>query len=393
VHTLTPRPIRILLAGLLSLAVVVASAPADAAARSGARYPSLSPGNRGVDVFALQHLLRHHGQAVRITGFFDGATRDALAAFQRQADLAPDGIASQRTWQALVPELRHGSTGEAVLAVRQLLNAKHQAGLDARGPFDASVEAAVQAFRMRAGLRQSGALDEPSWRHLLGGWMQPELDGAMCGYDLHAGPSRKWGTAAAVAQLSAAAELFQRRTGQRLAVGDISFERGGRVSGHRTHRVGLDVDVRAARSDGRSCRAGIAHTMRSYDREGTRELIRAIHDAAPGKVKLIYFNDPVLVREGLTVRYPNHDAHLHIRYCEADHPLAAYRCAATSVDPSDLVDALPAVPGRRVSLFVLGSVASESYQSLSAGVRKPPLLDAAGSWFGRCWAGACSFAR
>ena len=33
-------------------------------------------------------------------------------------------------------------------------------------------------------------------------------------------------------------------------------------------------------------------------------------------MKLIYFNDPVLISEGLTTWYTGHDDHLHVRYCE-----------------------------------------------------------------------------
>jgi hypothetical protein len=43
-------------------------------------------------------------------------------------------------------------------------------------------------------------------------------------------------------------------------------------------------------------------------------------------VKLIYFNDPVLIREGLTRYYAGHDDHVHVRYCERVYPLAAYDC-------------------------------------------------------------------
>ena len=51
-----------------------------------------------------------------------------------------------------------------------------------------------------------------------------------------------------------------------------------------------------------------------------------IRAAAPGHVKLIYFNDPVLIREGLTTWFSGHDDHLHIRYCEPSYPIARYRC-------------------------------------------------------------------
>ena len=48
------------------------------------------------------------------------------------------------------------------------------------------------------------------------------------------------------------------------------------------------------------------YRMAVYDRSATRAFIRAVRAAAPGHMKVIYFNDPVLIREGLTplVRRP-----------------------------------------------------------------------------------------
>ena len=43
-------------------------------------------------------------------------------------------------------------------------------------------------------------------------------------------------------------------------------------------------------------------------------------------MKLIYFNDPVLIREGLTPQFRGHDDHLHVRFCEPYYPLVTYRC-------------------------------------------------------------------
>ena len=38
-------------------------------------------------------------------------------------------------------------------------------------------------------------------------------------------------------------------------------------------------------------------------------------NASPGHIKVILFNDPQLISEGLTVQLsPNHDNHLHVRY-------------------------------------------------------------------------------
>ena len=53
---------------------------------------------------------------------------------------------------------------------------------------------------------------------------------------------------------------------------------------------------------------------------------RAIRAAAPGHVKLIYFNDPVLIEQGLVRPYAGHDDHLHIRYCVTGFADPNYRC-------------------------------------------------------------------
>ena len=74
------------------------------------------------------------------------------------------------------------------------------------------------------------------------------------------------------------------------------------------------------------CRWGGNYRAATYDRAATRALVVAIRATAPGHVKLIYFNDPVLIREGLTRRLAGHDDHLHVRYCEKTHPLKRYDC-------------------------------------------------------------------
>jgi peptidoglycan hydrolase-like protein with peptidoglycan-binding domain len=379
---------------LASLMLVMAPAPSAAISR--AQFPTQSLGSRGSDVAALQHLLRSQGVSIAVSGYFDAATRAAVADFQNGNGLKADGVARPPTWQALVPTLERGARGEAVLALKRQLNDKRDAGLAAGELYDAPTVQAVRAFQRRMGLPTTGAADRATWRHLLWSFAPVPSEGAVCDYSLHGGPSRQWGTASTVAQLAAAGELYQRRTGQRLAVGDISLERGGSLAGHRTHRVGLDVDVRPARTRGSSCRAGISYRMRSYDRQGTRELIQAIHDAAPGHVKLIYFNDPQLIREGLTLRYPNHDAHLHIRYCEADHPLAAYRCPNSAThaaeglaDPLDRGSSAVWVRTLRVLADDFRSVHGGLLQELSKG----PVLSPARTWFGRCSASGCTWAH
>ena len=113
----------------------------------------------------------------------------------------------------------------------------------------------------------------------------------------------------------------------RVAVGDVSFEHGGAIPGHQTHRVGLDVDVRPLRKANDQCSvAGTTWRSTAYDRAATRAMIKKFRSYAPGHVKVIYFNDPVLIGEGLTRWYSGHDDHVHVRFCESTHPLAAYDC-------------------------------------------------------------------
>ena len=55
-------------------------------------------------------------------------------------------------------------------------------------------------------------------------------------------------------------------------------------------------------------------------------MIRRFRSLGSRHIKVIYFNDPVLIREGLTRWHSGHDDHVHVRFCEAIHPLAAYDC-------------------------------------------------------------------
>ena len=88
----------------------------------------------------------------------------------------------------------------------------------------------------------------------------------------------------------------------------------------------MDVDVRPMRKAQDQCTWGVNWRWSTYDRAATRDLIKAIRRTAIGHVKLIYFNDPVLIKEGLVRWYSGHDDHVHIRYCENVHQLKAYAC-------------------------------------------------------------------
>jgi peptidoglycan hydrolase-like protein with peptidoglycan-binding domain len=316
-----------------AIGAVLATLPAVPAASAfpAAAYPAQNLGNRGSDVRAIQNLLHHHGLAVPRDGRFGVETRDGVRVIQRQAGLATTGIVDSATWRELVLPVRPGDEGPQVRALQLQLNQKRFAGLDVTGTFDAPTRLAIVAFQRHAGLAADGIAWRETWRNLL--WHFERVDmrlASTCDYstgnDTPTSQLANWGTAAAVGQLEAAAIDAHGRGLGVVAVGDLGFEHGGEIGGHTYHERGLEADLRPIRRDRAQCRWGTRYTGSSYDRAGTRELIRAIRSAAPGHVKLIYFNDPVLRSEGLTTYYPGHDDHLHVRWCEATHPDPIYAC-------------------------------------------------------------------
>jgi peptidoglycan hydrolase-like protein with peptidoglycan-binding domain len=317
------RGLRRLLPLIAAAALLVASAPPVAALS--VDYPHASAGNRGTNVRALQSLLRHHGASLGVTGVFDVPTVAAVRSFQAATGLTVNGLVGSMTWSALVVRLEPGSSGDAVIGLQGLLDEKRRAKLPLTGVYDDAVAAVVSSFQAHARVAVTGIADAATWLLLLAHLELPVFGSTLCDYSVGNGPAN-WGTAAAIGQLEAAASSLRRSGISRPAVGDIGFEHGGAIPGHVTHQQGLDVDLRPMRRDDRQCSWGTNWRSSTYDRAATRALVRAIRATAPGHVKVIYFNDPTLIREGLTRWYTGHDDHLHIRYCERVHPLAAYRC-------------------------------------------------------------------
>jgi hypothetical protein len=169
-------------------------------------------------------------------------------------------------------------------------------------------------------------VDGGTWRALVWHFELPRFSSsAVCDYSSGNGPAN-WGTAETIAGVEAAGSWVVAHGYGRIAVGDVSFEHGGAIPGHVTHRLGLDADVRPLRKANDQCTARTRWTYSTYDRAATRGFVKAIRALSPGQVKLIYFNDPVLISEGLTTWSSGHDDHLHVRFCEPASPDVAYRC-------------------------------------------------------------------
>jgi len=309
------------LIGALTLAWLATAVPVSAAAP---RFPNQSLGNRGVDVKAVQGMLIARGAPIRVDGIFGATTDAALRTFQGPRGLSVNGQADEATWAALLIRVESGSTGEPVKALQRQLNEKRRAGLVVDGIFGASTRAALVAFQRHEGLAPTGIAGPLTWRYLISAFERPVV-GKVCEYGPRVGVA-DWGTAAAIGQIEAAAVTVVAEGHGAVAIGDISLEHGGDIAGHRFHERGLEIDVRPMRTDRKQCSFGGSYRLSTYDRAATRDLIRAIRAAAPGHVRLIYFNDPVLIKEGLTRWYTGHDDHLHIRYCEKVHPDPLFDC-------------------------------------------------------------------
>ena len=328
-HALARRPARRLLP-LVGASLLLLTVASQAAALS-TYYPIQSAGNRGSDVRALQYLLRGAGRDLSVTGQFGSSTRAAVVAHQKARGLPATGVVNDPTWRSLTPNLSIGSSGDAVRALQRLLNDKRKAGLTVSGNYGTGTRDAVAAFQRHMTSTSSGSMDAFTWRRLLWHFERPVWGSTsgLCDYSVGNGPAN-WGTGGAIGQLRAATKRVYDAGHGRVAVGDIGFEHGGDIPGHETHEQGLDVDVRPMRDAENQCSYPTNYRHTAYDRAATRALIREIRAAAPGHVKVIYFNDPVLIGEGLTTRLSGHDDHVHVRYCEAWHPVIAYRCASAA---------------------------------------------------------------
>lgn len=119
-----------------------------------------------------------------------------------------------------------------------------------------------------------------------------------------------WGKAEVVDALLRIGELWAAIKKTPISVGQISRKNGGPFPPHISHRLGIDVDIRPMRLDGKNLPVTI-HDM-AYAAEATLMLVHVIRENA--KVKLILFNDPALVKGGLTRKYVGHESHLHVRF-------------------------------------------------------------------------------
>ena len=94
---------------------------------------------------------------------------------------------------------------------------------------------------------------------------------------------------------------------RKFGVGNISVA-GGRAFGHKSHRKGLEVDVRPLRKDGRHI--PVTFLSPDYDRHATQRLIQLFRDCVAAPL-VIFFNDGKIPG---TQPLEKHNDHFHVQF-------------------------------------------------------------------------------
>jgi peptidoglycan hydrolase-like protein with peptidoglycan-binding domain len=207
------------------------------------------------------------GLQLAVDGIAGSHTRSAIRSFQQRRGLTVDGIVGPQTEGALV------------------------------------AAGAGQPPAVTAEPSAGGAMIHPN--------VNTQLPAAGPGYYGYYSQSRKYGLPETIRALQAIGEAWQRAhpQGPRIGIGDISLRGGGPISGHKSHQLGVDVDIRLMRNDGRE--APVVYQSPQYSRQLTQELVNRIRANGILRVRYIFFNDPAV--SGVSP-WPNHDNHLHVRF-------------------------------------------------------------------------------
>jgi hypothetical protein len=122
--------------------------------------------------------------------------------------------------------------------------------------------------------------------------------------------ARRFGIAQTIEALAEVGRICDgRHARDPIGIGDISKQGGGPISGHASHRRGVDVDIRPLRNDGQELPVTIHDP--TYSRQLTQEAIDLVHANSVLAVDKIFFNDSAV--QGVQP-WPNHDNHFHVRF-------------------------------------------------------------------------------
>lgn len=137
----------------------------------------------------------------------------------------------------------------------------------------------------------------------------PESGPGFCTYNREAGGKDQVALAETIKFVTDLGLEWEKESEVPFQVGDMSRQGGGDFPPHSAHKNGTEADLRPFRKDGEMLPTNINDP--SYDRGRTRQWVKLVKKLNPQAVVL--FNDPELIREGLTRYYKGHHNHLHLR--------------------------------------------------------------------------------
>lgn len=299
----------------------------------------LKRGSAGPEVERLQDELIDLGYMTRAqklsgVGKFGPITETALKHFQADNHLPASGsfdALSQASIRQINEGVAEGTRGNVVEGLQDRLVA---VGLmtvtqvnSGRGIFGPQTNAALKAFQLQHGMTPTGILNDETYKGLLLAaptavpntlssstsvdTVLPASGIGFTTYNREPGGADQFGRASTVRHIQELGELWSAQHPSRpVAIGDISRKGGGPFPPHATHKDGLDVDMRPLTNNGINEPTNIGAA--NYSHEQTRELILLIRGNF--NIELIFFNDPLTIREGLTRRAKGHGNHLHVRF-------------------------------------------------------------------------------
>jgi hypothetical protein len=123
------------------------------------------------------------------------------------------------------------------------------------------------------------------------------------------GSASLFGTPKTLASIERVARRVAEQLGCSLGITDMSLEGGDPHPGHKSHRRGIDVDIRPLRTDRKSL--GVTITDPAYSHELTKTMVGYLREDP--NLHSILFNDAKI--PGVTSS-PGHHDHLHVRFKE-----------------------------------------------------------------------------
>lgn len=210
---------------------------------------------------------------------------------------------------------RQGSNRDTDVRIVQILLNKAGAGIKEDGRCGRATISAIEEYqrnwtkhpdgRIDPGGRTLRSLVEGRYKINRGGYiLLPQA--APKGYYSYSSMDRQYGTPATVTALVRICEAFTKKYSDlRIGIGDMSLANGAEMKPHKSHRTGLNADLRPLRKDGRKLPVAVADA--EYSRERTSFLVEVIR--ADVNCRSILFNDSAIAG---VAHWEDHDNHLHV---------------------------------------------------------------------------------